>query len=383
LFSTASGQKENFHDQGVYLMPLKLKPLHEQVIFITGATSGIGLATVHLAVEQGAKVFMTARNEEDLQRIQDEMRQNGYDTAYAVADVGEIDQLQFAADQCVNTFGRIDTFVNNAGITIYSKLLDTTTEEAKRLFDTNFWGVVNGCKVAVPIMKDNGGVIINMGSVLSRIALPIQGIYSASKHAVKAYTDSLRAELMAQNFPLQLTLILPSSINTPYVEHARSHIGEPRHSPPVYATDVVARAILRCAVRPTRELGIGAVPFLLPYVEMFLPKLYDRFTSRYFREKTQQNRGSSYPREHGNAGNLFAIPSHEGHQSGHYSGHVMKSSLLTELSMRKRLVKGSAFLAIVGFLFNRSLKPTADKGRKSTNRLPRVGPSAHLSRSYH
>lgn len=331
-----------------------LKPLHEQVLFITGATSGIGLATVRMAVEQGAKVFMTARNEDELQRIQDEMRLKGYDTAYAVLDVAELDQIQFAVDQCIQTFGRIDTFINNAGITIYGKLLDTSLEEAKRLFDTNFWGVVNGCKVAVPMMKEQGGVLINIGSVLSNVALPIQGIYSASKHAVKAYTDALRRELLADKSPLQVTLVLPSAIDTPYTEHARSHIGEPVHTPPVYSAEVVARAVLKCAVKPTREMGVGSSAFLFPFLDRFFPKLQDKImSSNAYMEEGQSDNEQNLPRENGNAGSLFVAPRKEGHTSGFYPGHVMKSSVMTEMAERKGIVRGGAVLGALAWLFLR------------------------------
>lgn len=338
-------------------MSLTLKPLHEQVIFITGATSGIGLATVHRAVELGAKVFMAARNEDELQRIQDEMRNNGYETAYAVLDVAEEDQIQYAVDQCINTFGRIDTFVNNAGISIYSKLLDTDIEEAKRLFDTNFWGVVNGCKVAVRAMRDSGGAIINIGSVLSNVALPIQGVYSASKHAVKGYTDALRRELMAEKAPIQVTLIMPSAIDTPYPEHARSHIGEPMHTAPVYSAEVVAKAILKCAVKPTRELGVGSSSFLFPLVDRLFPKLQDKIlSSRAYMEEGQSAPRKLAEREHGDEGNLFKAPLREGSEKGHYPGHVMKSSLMTEISERKGLIKGGAIATGLALLLVRRFR---------------------------
>lgn len=337
-------------------MAIKLKPLHQQVLFITGATSGIGLATVHRAVEQGAKVFMVARNEEELQRIQDDMRHKGYDTAFAVVDVAEQDQLQFAVDQCVSTFGGIDTFVNNAGISIYGKVLDTTIDEAKRLFDTNFWGVVNGCKVAVPVLKISGGVLINIGSVLSNVALPIQGLYSASKHAVKGYTDALRRELLAEKAPIQVTLIMPSAIDTPYPEHARSHIGEPMHTPPVYAADVVAKAILKCAVKPTRELGVGSSAFLFPLIDKLFPTLQDRMMARGYMEDGQRRKKGHVEREHGDAGNLFIAPTKEGSQDGHYSGHVMKSSLMTEVSERKGWLKGGAVLGGLTWFFLRRFR---------------------------
>lgn len=335
-------------------MAISLKPLHEQVIFITGGTSGIGLSILHRAVEQGAKVFFTARNEEELQRIQDEMRHKGYNTAYAVVDVAEIDQLQFAVDQCLQTFGHIDTFINNAGITIYGKLMDTTIEEAKRLFDTNFWGVVNGCKVAIPVMRERGGAIINIGSVLSNVALPIQGIYSASKHAVKAYTDTLRRELQAEKSPLQVTLVMPSAIDTPYPEHARSHIGEPVHTPPVYSPEVVAKAVLKCAVKPTREMGVGSSAFIFPLIDRLFPRLQDKIlSSKNYMEPGQSNEDQDLQREHGDAGNLFEAPRKEGSEEGHYPGHVMKSSVMTELSERKGLIRGGAIVAGLTWLFVR------------------------------
>ncbi|MFP5384904.1 MAG: SDR family oxidoreductase [Bacteriovoracia bacterium] len=337
-------------------MPIRLKPLHQQVIFITGATSGIGLSTVHRAVEQGAKVFMTARNEDDLQKLQDEMRHKGYETAYAVCDVAEIDQLQFAVDQCLNTFGRIDTFINNAGISIYGKLMETTIDEARRLFDTNFWGVVNGCKVAVPVMRESGGSIINIGSVLSEVALPIQGVYSASKHAVKAFTDTLRRELMAEKAPIQITLVMPGAIDTPYPEHARSHIGEPVHTPPVYSPEVVAKVILRCAERPTREIGVGASSYLFPFIERFFPNLQDKIMSKAYMENAQSNNRQHLPREHGDAGNLNLIPHKEGSEDGHYPGHVMKSSLATEVAERKGLIKGGAVAAGLAWLFMKRMR---------------------------
>lgn len=337
-------------------MRLNLKPLHQQVIFITGATSGIGLATLHRAVEQGAKVFFTSRNEEELQRLQDKMRGEGYETAYAVADVAEPDQIQVAVDACIHTFGRIDTFVNNAGISVYSKLLDTSMDEARRLFDTNFWGVVNGCKAAVPVMREKGGVIINIGSVLSNVAIPIQGLYSASKHAVKAYTDSLRREIISDKFPIQVTLIMPSAIDTPYTEHARSHIGEPVHQSPVYSADVVAKAILRCAVKPTRELGVGIGAFLFPLLDRLAPNLADRFMAKSFSEDKQSTDKQLSEREHGNAGNLFLTPASEGKTSGNYPGHVMKSSLYTEISERKGIFKAAAIAGGFALLFFRRLR---------------------------
>jgi short-subunit dehydrogenase len=325
-------------------MSVFLKPLNQQVIFITGATSGIGLATVYLAVGQGAKVFMLSRNEDELQELQDEMRLKGYETAYAVADVAEYDQLLLAADKCLMTFGRIDTWINNAGITIYSKLLETSDEEAKRLFDTNFWGVVNGCKVAIPLLKSSGGALINLGSVLSEVALPIQGIYSASKHAVKAYTDSLRRELMAENAPISVSLVMPGAIDTPYTLHGRSHIGEPVHTPPVYGAEVAAETVLKCAFKPTREIGVGSSAYLFPFMDKYFPKLQDLIMSKFYMEKNQKLLGEPSHREKGNRGSLFAPLVNEGQIQGNYPGHVMHSSMATKVAEKSSWIKGGAVI---------------------------------------
>lgn len=304
-------------------MSIKLKPISQQVIFITGATSGIGLATVRMAIEKGARVFLVARHEEELQKLQDEFRHKHFNTAYAVADVAEIDQLQIAADHCVRTFGTIDTWINNAGFSVYARLLDTTEEEARRIFDTNFWGVVNGCKVAVGVLKKSGGAIINIGSVLSEVSLPIQGIYSASKHAVKGYTDSLRRELMAEKAPISVSLILPGAIDTPYTTNAEAHIGEPVHTPPVYHPDVVAKMILKCAEKPIRELGVGSSAYVFPFVDRIFPRLQDKIMSKKYIEKDQSKTHQS----------LTMVPK-EGETRGNYEGHVMKSSVASEVATK-------------------------------------------------
>ena len=128
---------------------MQLKPLQEQVIVITGATSGIGLSTVYLAAREQAKVVMIARSQGALNEIADEINQQGGNVVTAVADVGDKNQVEAAAAKAINAFGRIDTWVNNAGISIYGTLQETSEEDSRRLFDTNFWGVVIGSLAAL------------------------------------------------------------------------------------------------------------------------------------------------------------------------------------------------------------------------------------------
>ena len=253
-------------------MSLKLKPLSEQVIFITAATSGIGLATIHRAVEQGAKVFMVDVIEEDLEEIQMDLRSKGYETAYAVAEVSEYDQLAFAADSCIRTFGCINTFINNVGVVPIDPEMTSITSEFKKIFDGYFWGIVNGCIIALSLMCEEGGVIMNVGNGLSHVSSPIQSLYVSSKQAVIAYSHCLRKELALQKLPLALCLIMPEALDTPYDRFTDS-IERPLYRPPIYDADVIAQIILKYAERPGHDVGVWPIAELVPQVSRFLPKL--------------------------------------------------------------------------------------------------------------
>lgn len=312
-----------------------------KVLFITGATRGIGLATLHKAVEQGAKVFYVAREDEELQSIQEKMRRMGYETAYAVCDVAEKDQIERAVELCLKTFGRIDAFINNAGVTSYQTIEEISVDEAKRIFDTNFWGVVNGSRAALPALRKSKGRLINIGSVLSEVALPLQGIYSASKFAVRGFTNALRRELLGEESGVSVTLIMPSAINTPRRYEMYEKFGALPPSRFVYSADVVAKAILRSVENPIREVRIGAAAFIFPWLERFLPKLQDRILANHFMENRQRR--------------SLLEPSK---RKELFPGHVMKSSIVAELSYRKSLLASGVGAGALFWLFLRKKSPS-------------------------
>ncbi|HKG77848.1 MAG TPA: SDR family oxidoreductase, partial [Pyrinomonadaceae bacterium] len=215
-------------------MNVKLKKLSDQVIVITGASSGIGLVTARMAAKHGARLVLNARNEEALRRVCDEINATGGEAVHVAGDVGQFDDVQNIADKAIRRFGGFDTWINNAGVSIYGRMLDQSLDDQRRLFDTNYWGVVHGSVVACAHLRIKGGALINVGSVLSDVAIPIQGTYCATKHAVKGYTDALRLELEEEGAPVSVTLIKPSTIDTPYVHHAKNLMPvEPMNPPPV------------------------------------------------------------------------------------------------------------------------------------------------------
>jgi len=293
---------------------------------ITGASSGIGLTTAEMAAAEGARVILTSRNERDLLDAVNRIRSNGGRAYHIVGDVANPDAMDAVADLAIEQFGRIDTWVNNAGIGMYGKLTETPLADKRRLFDVDFWGVVHGCRTAVRHLRAGGGAIINVGSIASDRAMPLMGIYSAAEHAVKGYTDALRMELEHDGFPISLSLVKPGSINTPFIAHARSHMdAEPEYMPPVYPPEDVARAILRCAARPMRDVLVGGAARILTGMGAISPRALDTFLEA--TAFTQQKR--TEPNDEIDA--LYAEQS-DGQRRGPTSRHTMKSSAYTRAS---------------------------------------------------
>jgi short-subunit dehydrogenase len=331
---------------------LQLKKIKDQVMVITGASSGIGLATALMAAKKGAKLVLASRNLEDLENICQQIQKSGGQALAVKADVSKIEDMRKLRDQAIQTFGRIDTWVNNAGVSIYGTVLDTPTEEARQLFDTNFWGIHYGCLMAIEAMANNqAGVIINLGSEVSERSIALQTMYSASKHAVKAYTEGLRTEIEKQNFPIGLTLVRPAGIDTPYTEHAANHLadGEPSLPAPVYHPDVVATAILQCAETPKRDVFIGGASKFFSTLEHIAPRLIDYMVE--LRMMDEQKKGTNVPHTLENEG-LMHAPSSEGKLQGGHKGHVAKSSLWTTASLHPVAslfaIAGVGFAALAG-----------------------------------
>lgn len=256
-----------------------LKPIEDQVVVITGASSGIGLATARLAAERGARVVLAARSEEGLRRAAEAVRERGEEAITVVADVSREADVGRIAETAVREFGGFDTWVNNAGVSTYGRIDEVPLEDQRRVFETDYWGTVHGSLVALDHLRERGGAIINVGSTLSERAFPLQGAYSAAKHALKGFTDALRMELIYERVPVAITLIKPGAIATPYQEHARNYLPrEPRNPPPLYAPEIVARAILHAAEHPTRELTVGGGARMFEFLDHWLPRFTDMLT---------------------------------------------------------------------------------------------------------
>jgi short-subunit dehydrogenase len=263
-------------------MSHSLKHLNQQVMVITGASSGIGLATAEAAAEQGARLVLAARSEESLRAIVDEINAAGGEAMYVVADVGDRGQVERIATEAIQRFGRIDTWVNDAGGSIYGRLVEVSEEDSRRLFDTNFWGVVNGSLAALPHLAAHGGALINVGSEVSDAVIPLQGMYAASKHAVKGFTDALRVEVeQIDKAPVSITLIQPTAVNTPFPQHAKNYMDkEPKLPTPQIDPHQVAQAILHAATKPVRDIKVGMMAKLNTTMHKVMPALAEKIEAK-------------------------------------------------------------------------------------------------------
>jgi short-subunit dehydrogenase len=295
------------------------------VIVITGASSGIGLVTARQAAARGACVVLAARNGHDLQSASDEIRDRGGRALHVIADVADIAQVERIADAAIQEFGRIDTWVNNAAVSMYGRITQLPIADMRRQMDVNYWGQVHGSMSAVRHLRARGGALINVGSALCDRAIPLQANYCAAKHALKAFTDGLRMELEEANVPISVTLVKPASIDTPFFEKAKTYLGvEPQPVPPVYAPEVVSEVILEAAQRPIRELIAGGSGATLSAAR-FAPRLADLYMERWTFESQQTEM-----RVNGRADNLYQPVAHDGGERGrNWSGHTRSSSVYT------------------------------------------------------
>jgi short-subunit dehydrogenase len=258
------------------------KPLNEQSIVITGASSGIGLATALLAAAQGARLLLIARSGETLKTLTARIAAEGGEVLHVVADVADRQKMEMAAQEAADRLGGIDTWVNNAGVSIYGRLDEVSEADSRRLFDTNFWGVVNGSLAALPHLKRNRGALINVGSEVSEAVVPYLGMYAASKHAVKGFTDALRVEIEElDKSPVSITLIQPSAVDTPFPHHAKNYMDrEPKLPPPLIEPEQVAEAILKAATTGGRDIKVGAMAVINTTVSKLMPSLGDKMSAK-------------------------------------------------------------------------------------------------------
>ena len=354
-------------------MPISLKPLHQQVIVITGATSGIGLATARMAAKAGARLVLAARSERALNQLVEEIGRSGGSAVAVTVDVAEEASASTISAKAKEAFGGFDTWVNNAGTGVYGRMEEVSITDMRRVFEVNYWGLVYGSRGAAKQLKQSGGgAIINLGSEVSERSVPLQGAYSVTKFAIKGFTEALRMELEDEGAPVSVTLIKPAQINTPFTVNAKNYLSsEPQHVPAVYAPEVVASAILRSATKPVRGVFVGGGGALVSLLGRVAPGLTDKIMERFVIPGTPSGRAPRRARDQSG----LDVPTEALTTVGNYPGHVARTSLYTQAALHPA---AAAVLAGMGLLLRSSLRRNHRPAHMLGGRGGRTEKSLHI-----
>jgi NAD(P)-dependent dehydrogenase (short-subunit alcohol dehydrogenase family) len=317
---------------------------------LMGASSGIGRESALRFARKGAKVVVSARGEEGLGSLVEEIRSEGGEAIAVPADTSEFEQVKAVADRAVEEYGRLDTWVHLAAVGLFAAFEETTPEEFGRVIDVNLTGQVYGAMAALPhIKRGGGGALIHISSMGAKRSIPLQSAYCASKHGIDGFLDTLRTEVRRTKLPISVTNVMPATINTPLFDQARTKIGvKPVAPPPIYQPDVVVDAIVFAAENPVRDLIVGGAAKALILGQKLAPRLVDALMVRVGFEA--HDTGQPKPADAPN--NLFAPLDDYNTARDGFDTVALSRSFYTSVQRHprvKRIALGGAALGALGF----------------------------------
>ena len=318
------------------------KPLSEQVVLVTGASSGLGRAIARQAGERGASVVVTARNTGALDNCVREIEAFGAEAIAVPADHAVEDEVHQVVEHAIDRFGRIDTVVASAFVSVYSEFENLTTDELRRVVDVNFLGRVYLLQAALPHLRESRGTFVDVNSALAYRGIPLQAPYCATKAALRALLESVRVEQRKHETGVDICVVLPGAINTPHFDRVRQKLGfQPQPVPPIYQPEPFADAVLHCAEHPVRELPIGWGAQKLLWGQKLAPRIGDLVLLR----SGWKSQHTDEPKETDAPDNLFASIAGDPGAHGRFDDVARESTVWTSLRLRRWLVGGAAAAA--------------------------------------
>jgi short-subunit dehydrogenase len=278
------------------------RDLQDAVVVISGASSGIGRATAQAFASAGARLVLASRNQEALESVASACDGTGLASLVVPTDVGDERAMQRLAERAFDRFGRIDVWVNNAGVGLYGRLEDVPMADFRRLIETNLFGCVNGARAVLPYFRrQDSGTIINVASAAGLAPQPFSSAYVASKAGVRAISGSLRQELLLEHAHIDVCTVLPAAVDTPFFQHAANYTGRKVIAPaPVYLPEHVAETIVDLARTPRREVFVGSTGLVMALRQTVTPGRSERRAA-----KRVDRRHLSRQRQPPQSGNLF------------------------------------------------------------------------------
>jgi NAD(P)-dependent dehydrogenase (short-subunit alcohol dehydrogenase family) len=312
--------------------------LSGKVVVITGASSGLGRAAALEFARKGARVVLASRQADTLEDTARLCRAAGAETTAVVTDVTREEDVAQLLESAQQLTGGIDVWVNNAGVTAFGTLENIPIEDHRRVLEINLWGAVHCARAVVPVFRRQGhGVMINVGSILSKVGQPFVPSYVISKFALRGLTEALRAELADQPH-IHVCTLLPYAIDTPHFQVGANLVGrKPYSMPPVQSPEHVARQLVALAERPRRELHVPRIAALGLGLHALFPRLVESIIhdslSRWHLGAGQERdaQGNLWspslepPSVHGERKPRLSLPSLIGWVLGHYSARGLRA----------------------------------------------------------
>lgn len=307
-----------------------------RVVVVTGASAGVGRATVRAFAERGANIGLIARGQEGLDAAKREVEKAGQLAVVAPTDVAYPDQVEMAAERIERELGPIDVWVNNAMTTVFSAVKDMTPAEYKRVTEVTYLGCVHGTLSALKrMLPRDRGHIVQVGSALAFRSIPLQSSYCAAKHAIVGFTEALRCELLHDRSQVQVSVVHMPALNTPQFGWVKSRM--PRHAqpvPPIFQPEVAAKAIVHVAERPRKSMWVGFPTVKAIVGERVAAGLLDRYLARTGYDSQQTNG----PADPGRPNNLWEPVSGDFGARGSFDDRARGRSLQLWLSTNRGLL---------------------------------------------
>jgi len=329
-----------------------------RVVVITGASAGIGRATVKAFAQEGVCLGLIARDEAGLNKAKWEVERAGGQALVFPIDMADAGAVEHAAQTVEETFGPIDVWVNNAMVSVFSPIKDMYPEEYRRVTEVTYLGYVHGTLAALKRMSErNRGTIVQVSSALAHRSIPLQSAYCAAKHAIKGFTESLLCELSHDKSNVKVSMVAMPAVNTPQFDWVKSRL--PRHPqpvPPIYQPEVAAKAIVWAAKNAPRELLVGSPTIKAVWGEKFIPAWLDKYLGErcYDTQQTRQPISTDQP------DNLWQPLTEDYGSHGDFDANARSFSFTLWLQMNKK----AALLSAVGLLAAANILGTlCKKGR--------------------
>jgi NAD(P)-dependent dehydrogenase (short-subunit alcohol dehydrogenase family) len=253
-----------------------------EIVVITGASAGVGRATVRAFARRGAHIGLLARGRDGLEAARQDVAALGGKALVLPTDVADADQVEAAAAAVEAQLGPIDIWINNAMVSVFSPIKEMTPAEFRRVTEVTYLGCVYGTLAALKrMLPRDRGVIVQVGSALAYRGIPLQAAYCGAKHAIQGFMDALRCELLHDGSHVQVTMVQMPALNTPQFEWVKSRLPHKAQPvPPIYQPEVAAEAIVRAAHRPRREFYVGFSTVKAILVNKMIPGFADWYLAR-------------------------------------------------------------------------------------------------------